>query len=324
VTVIEVNRPNRQLRRKRQGKSDATDAESAARAVLGGEATTIPKSHDGNVEALRGLRNTRRSAMKMRTQTANQLHALVITAPDELRVTLNGLKLAQQIVTCARFRVSTKLSPENGIRTALRSLARRYQALTNELGELDRAISSYCEAINPALLGAPGIGTETASALLVAAGDNPHRMRNDASFAALCGASPLEASSGKTTRHRLNRGGNRDANYALWRIALTRLGTDTKTIEYSARRRNEGKSHREIMRCLKRYIAREVFHLITSPTTVPKGEQLRLDRIAAGITLKQAASQLSTFATRLSDLERSITHNTDLALRYQHWLKTSS
>jgi len=162
------------------------------------------------------------------------------------------------------------------------------------------------------------------SALLVAAGDNPERLRSEASFAALCGASPLEASSGKITRHRLNRGGNREANNALWRIVMVRLTCDPATQAYAARRRTEGKTDREIMRCLKRYVAREIYRLITAPPAVPAGADLRAARTTASISLATAAEALGTWPTRLSQLERSLHHNAELATRYQLWLNGQS
>ena len=160
----------------------------------------------------------------------------------------------------------------------LRCLARRHQALTAEIDELDEAIGQLCALASPALLAARGVGPEVASALLVAAGDNPGRLRTEASIAALCGTSPVEASSGKVTRHRLNQGGNREANNALWRIVMVRLTCDQRTRNYLTRRRAEGNTGREIIRCLKRYIAREIYTLITSPPSVPDGASLRATR----------------------------------------------
>ncbi len=321
VVVIEVNRPNRQLRRRR-GKSDSTDAESAARAVLNGEATGVPKTGDGNVEALRSLRIARRSAVKALTQASNQIRDLIVTAPDGLRDRLVGLSARARIEVCARMRPGAPTEVGEATKRSLRCLARRHDALTVEIAELDAAIHELCVAENPALLGACGVGPEVAAALLVAAGDNPERMRNEASFAALCGSSPVEASSGKTTRHRLNRGGNRDANNALWRIVMVRLTCDPETKAYRDRRRAEGRSNREIVRCLKRYVAREIYRLLTNPPVVPNGATLRSQRTAAKISLETAADQLNTWPIRLSRLERGLTHNTALATRYQTWLST--
>ena len=145
-------------------------------------------------------------------------------------------------------------------------------------------------------------------------------MRSEASFAALCGTSPIEASSGTTVRHRLNRGGNRQANNALWRIAMTRLRVDERTIAYAQRRRAQGKTTREILRCLKRHIAREIYRLLTDPPEIPQGADLRRQRTRHGLTLNDTAHALNTHATRISELERGLRHNRDLAQRYQQHL----
>ena len=220
---VDVNRPNRQMRRRR-GKTDTVDAEAAARAALNGDAAVVPKSADGSVEAIRTLSVARRSAVKARTVAANQIDAVVVTAPEHLKDRLRALNTARTVEACARLRPDTDSDPVlAAAKQALRSLARRHQALTAEIKHLDAELRRLCERVNPALLGARGVGAETAVALLVAAGDNPDRMRSEASFAALCGTSPIEASSGPIVRHRLNRGGNRHANNALWRIAMVRL-----------------------------------------------------------------------------------------------------
>ena len=216
IEVVEVNRSNRQLRRQRGGKSDPVDAEAAARAAASGQARAVPKSGDGPAECLRMLVVARRSATKARTQAANQIHSLVVTAPEQVKHQLRGLKLKARVRVCARWRPGKAQTTVAYAKKALRHLARRYEALDAEIGELEADIRRLCAQANPALLAAPGVGPDTASALLVAAGDNPGRMRSERSFAALCGASPVQASSGQTIRHRLNRGGRRQANSALW------------------------------------------------------------------------------------------------------------
>ena len=203
IKVLEVNRPNRQLRR-RLGKTDTVDAIAAGRAVLNGEATARPKTGDGPVEGIRMLRVARRSAVKARTQAINQLHALVVTAPEQVRHQLRGLSAQARVKTCAGFRPGTAPTTTTYAKKTLRLLARRYQTLTAEIRELDTDIHTLCAQANPALLAARGVGADTAAALLVTAGDNPQRMTSEASFAALCGTSPVQASSGQTTRHRLN------------------------------------------------------------------------------------------------------------------------
>ena len=321
VEVAEVNRPNRQLRR-RFGKTDATDAQGAARAVLSGQATGTPKTGNGPVEAIRMLSVARRSAIKARTQAINQLHALVVTAPDQVKHQLQGLSPRARVKVCAGFRPGTAQTTIAYAKKTLRLLARRHQALTAEIQQLDTEIKQLCARANPALLAASGIGPETAATLLVTAGDNPHRLTSEASFAALCGASPVQASSGPIVRHRLNRGGDRQANNALWRIATIRLRTDPRTIEYAQRRQAEGKTRKEIIRCLKRYIARQVYQLLTNPHQTPSGAHLRCLRHNTHTTLVQAATALQAHPTSLSQLERGLYHNHHLATRYQTWLTT--
>ena len=322
IEVVEVNRPNRQLRRQRGGKSDSVDAEAAARAAASGEADAVPKSGDGPVECLRMLLVVRRSATKARTQAANQIHSVAVTAPEGVKRQLKGMNLRARVRVCARFRPRTDHSTTTYAKRALRRLARRYRALDTEIDELDVEIRRLCAKANPALLAAEGVGPDTAAALLVAAGDNPRRMKSERSFAALCGASPVQASSGQTIRHRLNQGGNRQANSALWRVATTRMRTDTRTKEYVAKRHGEGKNKREIIRCLKRHIAREIYRLITNPPPTPNGARLRSRRQHAGITVTQAAQAIGTHTARISELELGRNHNHQLATRYQRWLHT--
>lgn len=261
VNVLEVNRPNRQARR-RHGKSDPADAEAAARAALAGNAIGVPKSQDGDVEVIRLLRIQRRSAIRARTQAANQLHALIVTAPESLRCNLRGLSLAALIKRAARFRDTKPAGLTSATRLVLRGLALRYRGLDQEVALLDAHIKTLVNAAAPDLVALRGVGPDVAGTLLVAAGDNPARLTSERSFAALCGVSPVDASSGRQHRHRLNRGGNRDANRALWVIALSRLRCDERTRAYFARRTAEGLDKKEILRCLKRYIAREVFKLL--------------------------------------------------------------
>jgi len=265
ISVLEVERPKRRHRRA-NGKSDPIDAEAAARAVLAGEAVGEPKSGDGRVEMIRALRSARRSAVKARSQAANQLQALLVTAPEELRERLRGLKAKELAAVAARFRLGSDLTDvQAATKFALRSVARRYEALSQEIAELDRQLGWLVAEVAPALISRPAIGTNHAATFLVLAGDNPERLQGEASFAKLCGVSPLEASSGKVVRHRLNRGGNREANCALHMICVVRMGADKRTREYVRRRTAEGKSKWEIMRCLKRYIAREVYHVLVPP-----------------------------------------------------------
>ncbi|MEW6471152.1 MAG: IS110 family transposase [Actinomycetota bacterium] len=256
--VLEVIRPNRQVRR-RKGKSDPTDAEAAARAVLSGEASAVPKGGDDLVEMIRVLRLTRSTAVKARTQGINVLRALVVTAPPELRQQLRGLPIKALIRTAARLRPGNDRSVLAHTKLALRSAAQRCEALDAEIGTLDARLDELTAEAAPDLLEHPGVGPETAATLLVATGDDRHRIRSEAAFAKLCGVSPIPASSGQIQRHRLDRGGNRQANAALYRIVLVRMRWDPRTKDYVARRTQEGKTKKEIIRCLKRYVAREIF-----------------------------------------------------------------
>ena len=321
VEVVEVNRPNRQMRRSR-GKNDTIDAEAAARAALNGQATAAPKARDGLVESIRVLRIAFCSARSSRVKIGLQIRDLVLTAPDGLRAVMEPLETAQRVEKAARFRPGTVADPTEATRAAMRSLARRYQALTGELDVLRAQLAELTVQANPALRASKGVGADVASILLIAAGDNPQRLRSDAAFAAMCGASPIEASSGRTVRHRLNQGGNRQANHALWRIAMVRLSTDPATKAYAERRRAEGKTSREIIRCLKRYIAREIFGLLTKEHHVPAPTARRPPRHAAGITLQNAADHLNTWPARISELERGLRRNDELEHRYRDWLTT--
>ena len=319
VEVVEVNRPNRQARRRR-GKSDAADAEAAARAALNGEASAVPKSCDGAVESIRMLRMARRSALKARTQAANQIHSLTVNAPADLRQRLEPLQLADRVELCARFKTSGVDTPATAAKTTLRLLSRRWQALTLELEALDHDIDALCVKTNPALMGALGVKSDVASALLVAAGDNPERMHSPAAFVALCGASPVEASSGKVTRHRFNTGGNRQANGALWRIVMVRLSCCEQTKAFAERKRAEGKSVKETIRILKVYIAREIYWLLVNPPEVHTGADLRAARNTLGLSLADVAAGLKTNTSRISRLEREQHRNNQLAAEYHTWL----
>jgi transposase len=262
--VFEVIRPKRRDQY-RSGKSDPIDAEAAARSVLAGTAIGQPKDADGEVEMIRTLRITRRSALKARAQAANQIQALLVTAPEGLKSELCELSTARLIEKASRLRPGATLSDvEAATKFALRSVARRYQHLSKEISELDERLNRLVSEVAPQLVAVEGIGTDTAASLLIAAGDNPERLKNEAAFAHLCGAAPIPASSGKTVRHRLNRHGDRDANRALYVIAICRMSRDKRTRAYLERRTKEGKSKKEIIRCLKRYIAREVYRILAS------------------------------------------------------------
>ena len=263
VTVIEVERPNRRSRRQ-HGKSDPIDAESAARAALSRTSTAAPKNRTGVLESIRVLRAARQGAVKARTAAINHLKALVVAAPERLRAELVGLSTASQVQRCARFRCNAGRLEDHyqATKLAMRSVARRIGDLNDEITSLESALEPLVHQAAPATLALVGIGTDHAAQLLVTAGDNPDRMRSDPSFARLCGTAPIPASSGRTTRHRLHRGGDRQANRALHLAVVVRMRYCDRTKAYVERRTAEGLTRREIMRCLKRYLAREVFHTL--------------------------------------------------------------
>lgn len=264
VEVIEVNQPDKATRRRR-GKTDAIDAEAAAHAVLAGRATASAKAGDGPVEMIRMFKLAKTSATKGRTQAINQLKAVLVAADTDLRESLSGLSNTLLFRRCAELDAGTSHDVTTAAIYTLRLLARRILELGTEIRDLERRITDVIAGHAPKLLERRGIGPDSAAALLITAGDNPDRLHSEASFAALCGVNPVDASSGKTTRRRLNRGGDRQANAALYRITLSRLRWDARTGDYLARRIAEGKSRREVIRCLKRYIAREIYQIISEP-----------------------------------------------------------
>ena len=219
----------------------------------------MPKGRDGAVEAIRALMVAKRSARHERTQAINQARALIVTGPEELRARFARHTPAQLVSDLAALRPRPGDVPGYATRIALRELGRRAQFLDAQLDRLDELIGPLVTARAPGLLRLHGVGPDTAALLLVAAGDHPERLRSESSWAHLCGAAPIPASSGRTSRHRLNRGGNREANHALWRIVITRMSSHPATRAYVARRSKEGLSKKEIIRCLKRYVAREVY-----------------------------------------------------------------
>jgi len=261
IEVFEVNRPDRATRRSR-GKADPTDAESAACAVLSGRATAIPKDQSGAAYAMRAVSVARRSAVKARTQAINQLRGLLVSAPQEIRERLLRTKTEECVDGCARIRSLGKTVLLKSLNATLRVLAKRWLALDAEIKVLDGQLEHLTNDHAPKLRAEFGVGAQTAAVLICVAGDNPERLKSEAALAALCGVSPRQASSGKTTRQRLNRGGDRAANNALWTIAMVRMRSEPRTQAYVARRSAQGMSRKEIQRCLKRYIVRELYPLI--------------------------------------------------------------
>jgi transposase len=266
--VVEVMRPDRQDRRRR-GKSDALDAENAARAVLAGKATVIPKNAEGVVEMIRYLKIAKDAAVKARTAAMQSLKAVLITAPAELRQDLEPLPNMGLLRRCAGLRPGELSSVEAAAKYTLRSIARRWLALNEEITEHEQLLGTLVEQLAPQLIAAFGIGPDHASTLLLALGDNAGRLHSEGALAKLCGTCPIPASSGKTRRYRLNRGGNRQANSALHGIVVVRMKYHQPTKDYVAKRITEGKTKPEIMRCLKRAVAREIWARTKHPRQQP-------------------------------------------------------
>ena len=254
-----MDRPNRQARR-RTGKSDPADAVEAARAALSGRARGAGKTRHGNVEAIRALVVAKPSTPSTKIRTLNQIRHLGFTATDDLRERFGSVSRFHLGATAAALRPRVGSDPVTyATKTALAVLGRRVLTLDKEKQRLDALLGELVATTAPQLLELHGVGVDTAAALLVAAGDNPDRLRSEAAWAHLCGVAPIPASSGKVTRYRLNRGGDRQANSALWTIVITRMASDPRTRDYVARRLDEGRSKADIIRILKRYVAREVY-----------------------------------------------------------------
>lgn len=263
--VLDVMRPNRQLRYL-HGKSDSLDAEGAARSVLSGQATALAKTQTGLSEMIRHLKIARDSAVKAKSQAMITLKTLIINAPEALRATLDQIRGPISLIRhIAALRPGNITSPVASAKASMRAIARRWLALHEEIQvheqELERMV---CEKA-PDLMKSHGISTLTVAEMLILVGDNPERIKSEAALAKLCGVCPIPASSGKTNRMRLNRGGNRQANAALYRVAIVRLRDHATTKAYAARRRAEGKTPREIVRCVKRYIVREIYRHLCVP-----------------------------------------------------------
>lgn len=321
IGVVEVMRPERAERR-RLGKSDPIDAYQAARAAMGSHRTAPIK--DGTVDGIRALHNARRSARKARNAAMVQIHHQLVTAPSAIRERYRVMGAEKRIKVLARIQIRPDRDPiERAIMLSLKTLAQRCVELQRERDKLEVDLDAMVTAANPGLRAAYGIGPDTAAQLLLTAGGNPERLRSEAAFAALCGVSPIPASSGKVTRHRLSRGGDRAANSALYRIALVRMSSDQRTKDYVARQRQAGRSTGEIMRMLKRAISREVFRYLTTPVVVPAVDDLRPLRQSKNITLTTAATQLGVWPITISELERGIRRNDELAETYRDWLIAS-
>jgi transposase len=259
--VIEVNRGDRRTRRQ-NGKSDTLDAEAAARSVLAGTATSIPKTADGLSEMIRQTKVARDTARKGRTSAIITLKQIVVNAPAELRESLDGLTDKALIDRCAGYRPGTIDTTTASAKHALRALGRRWQDLDAEIRAHDAILDPLTAQASPTLRDGYGIGPDTAAEILIVFGDNPNRIRSEAAFAKLCGVCPMPASSGLTNRHRLHRGGHRQANAALYRTVIVRMRFHQPTIDYVARRTTEGLTKKDIIRCLKRFVAREAYQRV--------------------------------------------------------------
>ncbi len=321
IEVVEVIRPTRTERHR--GKSDPLDAINAARNTLAHNNLPSPKVGDGPVECLRVLHIVRDSAVKAHTKTIQQIKSILVSAPAPLREHLDQLTDSQLFSTLRTAVPNPATSPVTRTTVrALRTLAQRLHHLDAEINSMTIEIADQVEHIAPALVHARGIGIVTAARLLITAGDNPERLCTEAGFAALCGVSPIPASSGKTTRHRLNRGGDRRANCAIHQIALVRMSCDRRTQAYIAKKTGQGKTTREAMRCLKRAIAREVFHLLTNPPEIPAIDDLRPARKARGWTLQHVADHLGVWPAQISQLELGKRRHDPLISAYRDLLRS--
>jgi transposase len=322
VPVVEAGTCDRAVRRLR-GKTDQLDAYAAAAAVLSGRATATPKTRDGLVEAIRVLRVARGSAIKARTTAISQIKAILAAAPDAIRAEYRDLTLKPMLdALAAQHQPDCPQTAHTATICALATLAARHQQLNREITQLDQHLDQLTQQIAPGLRAVHGVGPEACAQLLITAGDNPHRITTEAGFAALTGTAPVPASSGKTSRHRLSRGGDRAANAALHHIALARATTCPRTHDYIQRRTAQGKTRKEIMRCLKRFIAREIYHHLTNPQPAPPIDDLRTMRKAAGYSITTAARHLGISHGNLSNLELGKTRNPHLQHRYRQWLTT--
>ncbi len=265
--VLEFDRPTAP-RRRGQAKTDELDAIGIARDVLGRTKQTQPRALGGR-EAIRLLLTTRDGAVRARTAAINELKALLVASPPRLRDRLRDLTDGRLIDACRDLRPATSQPlDEQALRASLRAVARRIATLRAEIRDHERLLTPLVNGAAPQLLAEPGIGILTAAQILIS-WSHPGRCRSDAAFASLAGAAPIPASSGHTVRHRLSRGGDRQLNKALQLIAITRARVDPATRAYIARRRAQGKTEREIRRCLKRYIARRVWRLLEHPRPLP-------------------------------------------------------
>ena len=327
--VHEVLRPKRSVRR-RDGKSDPIDALAAAHSVLAGDGTSVPKSTDGWVEALRALNAERAQLVTAMTALSNSAKGLLTTAPEHIRERYRGLRTSIRMRRLAACRPSGN-TVEQGMLVALKAAGKAWKALKEQADLLEKNMRLILEDHARPLLDIYCASTVTAATLAIVAGDNPERIRSEAAFAKLCGACPIPASSGKTNRHRLNKGGNRQGNSALHHIAIVRMRYHQPTRDYVNRKTGEGKGKMEIIRCLKRFIAREAYRALISirrgrtPLNKPpaeRGRRLRELRVAHGITQQQIGDALGVHSSRISEIERGTRNLPELERRATLWIQT--
>lgn len=317
--VYEVMVPGRARRKPGRPKSDPADAEVAARQVIARTNLSKPKDQSGWTEDLRQLMIARDRLVQATSAMINAAKSLIVTAPEDLRRSL--AKLSRKDL---RGALSALDPGAGGVVLALGALGRAWDLQDREADAIEDKMKEILEANAPALLAIFGCGTVSAAALAVAGGGNPERLGSEAEFASLCGVAPLLASSGKTERHRLNRGGDRRANRALYQIAVTRMSYDQRTKDYVEKRRRDGKSKKETIRCLKRYIAREVFRALRHPFEIkgPSWKGLRPARQALGITLVEAGRALNVGFQKVSYAETGRLMNVRFLEEYDAWLKS--
>ena len=320
--VREVLRPKKEKRRRGSSKSDFLDAERAARDAASGKAGALPKAQDGWAAALRNLSAAERLATKTSTAAANAVKSLIVTAPEGIRAKYREMGTAQMMASLSRKRTADGPA-EDALYASLRALAIMWKTSKEQAKATAKRMEALLRENAPALMEVYGCGTMAAAALAISAGDNPGRMRSKDSFASLCGVSPVEASSGKVVRHRVNLGGDRRANCALYRIVLVRMRYDDRTKAYVGKKTAEGKSKKEIIRCLKRYVANEVYRALMNPGRAVGGRGSDLRRIRGLLNLTQAgvASVLQVAPCRVSRIERGTNTDTELERRYRKLLE---
>ena len=317
--------------RRRDGKSDPLDAVAAARSVMAGDGTSLPKSSDGWVKALRHLNAQRSQLVSAMTAISNSTNGLLVTAPEPIRERYRGLRSETRMNRLAECRPAGGLV-ERSVLAALKSAAKAWKALKRQAGLLEERMRLILEEHARPLLDMYCAGAVIAATLAIVAGDNPERIRSEAAFAKLCGVCPIPASSGRTNRHRLNEGGNRQGNMALHRIAIVRLRCHKPTRDYMAKKTREGKGKLEIIRCVKRFIAREAYRALISirngevgrGTPAERGAKLRELRVSRNITQQQIGEALCVPSSRISEIERGARDLPELEQRAIQWIHSTT